>query len=81
MGQKNTRGTVRYSPETRQDAVGTVERLGGDKSPSDGIYPFTKELTEADQLPEPFHNNHCYNVKIFTSRLVHAVCQVILHVL
>ena len=36
----------------------------GDKSPSDANYPFTKELTEANRFPEPFHNNHCYTVEI-----------------
>ena len=42
--------------------------IGGDKSPSDGNYPFTKELTEAYRLPEPFHNNHCYTVEILATQ-------------
>ena len=42
--------------------------MGGDKSPSDGNYPFTKELTEANRLPEPFHNNHCYTAEILATQ-------------
>ena len=48
--------------------VGLRVMARGDKSPSDGNYPFTKELTEAYRLPEPFHNNHCYTVEILATQ-------------